>query len=59
MIQEYESRRNVPKRKYIQTIHARVEAERNTNSVADGRINFRMQTYMIWDDGGRDNPAAG
>ena len=47
MIQEYVSRRNVPKRKYIQTIHARAEAERNTNSAADGRINFRMQTYMI------------
>ena len=34
-------------KKYIQTIHARAEAERNTNSAADGRINFRMQTYMI------------
>lgn len=31
---------NVQKRKYIRTIHARAEVERNTNSAADVRTRF-------------------
>lgn len=40
MIRECVSLRNVQKRKYIRTIHARAEVERNTNSAADVRTRF-------------------
>ena len=35
MIPGYVNQRNVQKRKYIRTIHARAEAARNTNSAAE------------------------